>query len=472
MQSRIVLGPNPSLAAKDVYGVSTNDISGNGESNLGKSPAVGEIKPPKGKVLKEAELNKESSGSENSSDSKLPLGAKDLSDLQSKLSAELSSMPEAPRKILKDMVEDPSNQDTLNDTIGELLSNKLGDGRSKSINVTDDIIDGVWGSKGAAPNPNCRFTSDLFNGSSDIGSSLLLNLLLLAKMIECGIVDKINELMDGIENPMVKEAVGLLGVGTLLNSKVKGGVSDNLGSNGLIRTNLNELALFDSGKKNGSKVSKEIERQLGVRGESPLGQGSFYANDVTQTPYGPDTGSRTNSPEDPYSNLFNNRSLSTGVKLRPATDNDNVSYGFKRDSRNSNAVLSLRQNVSSNGMRTDPLKSLIEATNPRDIKDGYPNIESLVLAAYGDSEDGTVMSNTEVDDVIEMLTTINPDWYYTKRGGETVLCLETLRAASPAFILGLSRKVGEELFESSVICYSYNLNNINRLLRAQYSLFS
>lgn len=455
MISRAVTGPDNALITKDVYEVVDNTVDGAGSE--GSEGALGSPEDnPKPPIAPVKTPPTEESSAPESAVSELSKSFESVD--AARLVAGLNDLSENAARILGDTITNPNKASNLAILQKELLmSNNLISKDSRRLDVTGEVIKGIWGDAGKAPDPNCRSLSSLFGGdTSDWGASLLLNLMLLAKMIECGIKDGIAALMDSVDNPIVKNGLALLGTSTFFNNN-----TENILSNRLNKGRVS-YALGDT-KNPFSEVLNPPKTKIAKRFSTPpstTGTGvvinDFYKNDISQTPLTKEQASKIrNERASDYGVLVDNieESLSTSDQLRLT--------GYREEMANSNQP-SGETGIDIEGLLT--LTSYVEAT---DIKDAYPTIVEDTFRYYRLPNTGEFNLADEYNKLITVATRFEAD-FPAFNNNVGVTCLKAFAEASRDCLVVFACHTESVFKNEAMIAKSYFSNNIIRLIERQH----
>ncbi len=462
VDSRFVAGPKNSLAAVDVYNVQSSEVvnTTSEKSNEVTSSVGGDIKVPRADPIQGPDLRKiqeEGKGGEKDETSVL---AEAFPNVDGKrLKDQLSKSPRQMQALLDQAVNNPEKEESLKKLQKELLTaGGLIDPNSHSKDITEDILNGIWGPDGNRPSPDCAGLASLFGGgNSDIGADLLLNLMLLAKMIECGFVDFINEFMDTVDNPYIKEGLAILGVGAFFKANSGKLLSDNLDTNRLrLETGYNPFEDDPSGPK--SHTSRRM-RGTGnkVPGSIVVYDKPYYRNDLDKTPLtSAELAAFKANDEEGYNELFD-------AGLIPEVGDGHVYTGLRSSLKGVIRDSSTEDGVSLQGL--DSLTNYIEAYK---IKDAYPDIGYDILKYYRLPRKGYVDIGSEYTKLTGLVEKFDPTWTVSQRDGVEISALKYFRSSSMDSLHVLTSYSASEYIAESLIAKTYYRNKVNRLLQSQY----
>lgn len=446
---RIVLGPDNSLAAKDVYSVTDNEVSGaSGTSNVASTNITGDVKVPKAEIKTVAPTTTVTTTTTSDKDAIIASIPEVSVD---RLKAELNRMPDAAKEILGTAINNPAKKDELSALQRELASaSGLINKRSRSKDITGDVIDGLWGENGKAPDPNCNALSSLFgNGYNDWGANLMLNLMLLAKMIECGFVESVDALLDSVDQPLVKEAMGILGVGAFFKKNSDHILTDRLAKN-KVALGINEGNPFEG-------VLNEPKRTTAAR---------FATKSVSQNSL---TNGFKNDPEG---------TVLTEEELARIKQPDTEGYGELFDSnpvlnKDSQATTSVvRDNGTETGVSLNGLEILTRDVDPTKIKDAYPSICEDIIKYYRLPRKTIPNLSEEYTKLTVLLDRFDPFWRVSIRDNSEVSCLKLFSAASKDALYVLSCATNSNFVGEALVSKTYYKNDVRKLLNGQYAALS
>lgn len=439
----IITGIDEDLATQDAYEVSDNSVVNKTPANSVSGVSEDAIKKsinPSNKTTGELDVLKDTS-------------LKGI-DKQNLLKEVNKLNPDAQELLRNVLTAEEAGYDLVKDL--ETQISEMTGLTASSFNdrdITDDIIKGVVGEDGPYPNTQCNYLSSMFGGG-DLGSGILLNLLLLAKMIECGFIDKVNELMETIDNPIVKKAVASVGVGSIVNQNVNGLIASKLSKN---RVDITKENPFDYvGQETFEYVSPRLKSSNSdyntTSGSSR--RDNFYVNDLTETPLTEEESKSVLNAEDKiYGEIqvVNFTSSKVGEIKRTHLDKLNSDKVYTK------------------GVDLDAVEYMVDIAGASTVKEVYPTIIETIIYGYRLPKATFIDYNEEYNRVMRVLRKIDPDVFMTVRDIQRTSDINSLTNASNDFIKLLTIAPNSEFEVEAMLQASYRFNDTLRLINKQYT---